>query len=139
MAECPFCHDDPETPVVARWSMFMALTVFSQNDLTKTGPGFRFVYKKKRTAYEWFFVGERARLGIPLARRRRRATFVRFYSGREREWDMSNLVGGLKPVLDSMVKMRLLTSDTRAGVVEHYDQVRHDVLSGLGITLEEIG
>jgi hypothetical protein len=51
---------------------------------------------------------------------------TRVYSGRERERDYVNLVGGCKAVVDALVLEGLLVDDAPKFVTDEYKQVRGD-------------
>lgn len=80
---------------------------------------------------------------IPFAAARRRVTFTRCYGGRQQERDHDNLVGGMKSVLDAMVRELLLVDDRPQWAELHYAQQRLDEsvaksARGLVVHLEEL-
>lgn len=137
MTACAKCGHDPSALVDHRWTFFVARRVPSLNDRVFNAGVTRFAYAKERNAWSWEF--RAARLGnlIPKATKRRRATIVRIFAGRERERDRDNLAGGMKACVDAMVREGLLVDDTTNAAEIHYQQRRGEV-SGVLFTLEEL-
>jgi hypothetical protein len=106
------------------WTFFIARRPPSLNERLHNGGPTRFAYAKVRDAWIWEFRAARLAHGIPAATGPRRLIARRIYSGREQERDFVNLVGGYKPVIDAMVRERLLVDDRPAMLADTYEQVR---------------
>lgn len=74
---------------------------------------------------------------VPTATKKRTIALTRLYSGREREWDYGNLVGGCKVVLDAMVDAGLLVDDSPKWSEQIYKQER-GAESGLRVEVTEL-
>lgn len=137
MTACPACLYDPAATVTASWSFFLPGPASSQNRLHGKG-GARFVYKKVRDTYERYIRLAIDAHRITQATGKRRVTLTRYYTGRQREFDRSNWVGGAKPVVDSLVRCGLLVDDSSKWVDDYYHQRRHEHLCGVEVVLEEL-
>lgn len=137
MTKCARCGFDPDVVVTASWSFTIEMGTASLNAQSTNKGGRRFAYKETRNHWSWWFRERRLALRIPVARRRRRLTLTRLYSGRQRELDRDNLVGGLKMVVDAMVRERLLVDDKNSAAEIHYLQERA-ASQGLRVLLEEV-
>ncbi len=75
---------------------------------------------------------------MPVAKRLRRVTLTRYYTGRSQRRDRGNLIGGMKPILDALVRQGFLVDDSEQWCEDHYAQVRHEMLAGVAVMLEEL-
>ena len=145
MTACPTCGH--VTPTVLRsWETWIDAKVESANSRSVNAGAARWGYAKKRDEWmvrwrcaAWGAVGaarDTPTLLIKATNRRRHVTFTRHYSGREREMDHANLVGGAKGMVDAMVRVGLLVDDSPKWFEAEYRQVRSD-RSGLHVRIEE--
>lgn len=141
---CKFCGGDSSLAVTARWENFLPLEPPSQN-LVGNNKGtwrVRKAYAKYRDDYQLLLAHWKNRASIPDATKRRRVTLTRYYSrtGRKRgqERDRINNAGGMKPLLDAMVNVRLLVDDKPGDVEDYYDQCKVVGASGVHVLLEEV-
>lgn len=156
MTACSRCGFDPDAKVTASWSFTIDRAVVSLNERgtnrgawTKRVPGKRTwnarrAYKADRDAWGWLVKAKRLELRIPKAKGRRRLTLTRLYGKGQRAFDRDNLVGGMKPVVDSMVLDGLLLGDTPELAEVHYDQIGSEpgaeraIGIGLLVVLEDV-
>ena len=134
---CAACGFDPDARVLASWTFTIEMPAASLNVRSTNKGGRRFAYKKARDQWHWWFRERRLALRIPVARRRRRVMLTRLYTGRQKELDRDNLIGGLKLVVDALVREELLAGDDSARAEIHYRQVPARS-SGLTVLLEEL-
>ena len=141
MTACPACHYDPDATVTACWRFFIPIAGPSQNRLHGKG-GARFKYRKVRDDYERMIraaiVAHKVMLAVGPRAAKRRVTLTRFYTGREREFDRANWVGGAKPILDALVRCGLLVDDSPRWLDDYYHQRRDEHLRGVEIQIEEV-
>jgi hypothetical protein len=131
---CQTCNQ--RVPDVARraWTATIPMKVTTSNGYVVNHGASRWKYKQARNDWEaWFAAKFREARGAETFRR---VTFVRLYSGREREFDYANLVGGMKPVVDAMKNVGLIVDDSTRWIEDHYRQERAEE-SGLRVTIEE--
>lgn len=144
MTTCPTCGHS--VPVVLRsWETWIDAKVESAN-VTRSNHGrAHHIYKQRRDYWMmlWRCASYGENLGIfdvtPLAtesKKRRHVTFTRHYTGREREMDHANMIGGMKGPVDAMVRVGLLVDDSPKWFEATYLQVRSD-RSGLHVRIEE--
>lgn len=133
---CARCGYDPTAIVTSRWEFTIARRVHSLNAHRGNYGGQRWAYKRDRDAWQWEFKVARINARIPSAIAKRRVMLTRLYSGRERAFDVDNLVGGMKLVIDAMVREGLLIGDDPARAELHHGQ-RREATSGLAVVIEE--
>ena len=116
-----FCmhHYVEELSLPFRFSV--PIEVQSQNRFKGMNP---FSYKRLRDSYERIARAMKGMHGIPDADGMRTVHLVRVYRKGRRPFDYGNLVGGLKPWLDAMVRTKLLVDDSPAHCRDTYDQKR---------------
>lgn len=137
-APCPKCGHDPRAVVTASWTLEIPRRVHSLNKRAINDRGAAGAkYRKQREGWAWDLRVLRVDQRIPHAVGMRRATLTRLYSGREQAFDQDNLTGGMKLVVDAMVREGLLVDDKPAVAEIHHLQVRAGQ-SGLLILLEEL-
>lgn len=151
MTACPTCGHVVERVTFSAATLIDA-KVESANRYSVNHGAARFAYAKKRD--EWFSQfratiwlvvvdGEETtattfQIGDPT--KRRRVTFTRCYAGRDREMDRANMIGGMKPVLDAMVRAGLLVDDSPKWLDDRYEQQRVGKgEDGLRVLIEEVG
>lgn len=89
----------------------------------------RWTMTSTRKKWERIFAAHKNASRIPDAHSRRNIVVTRYYGrnpltgGAHREWDYDNLVGGCKPVVDAMVRTRLLVGDGPKDCAISYRQV----------------
>jgi hypothetical protein len=145
---CPLCLCDPGALIAYRWEFVLPLVAPSQNDVAAGNHGGgRWKYKKLRERFEKAIEAALTPAQIKATERapmlrggdnptRRRVTFIRSYTGRQKERDHANLVGGLKLVVDALVNCSVLVDDSPKWFEGHYRQER-GAASGLQICVEE--
>lgn len=146
MTTCPTCGHS--VPVVLRsWEAWIDAKVESANSRSVNAGAARWGYAKKRDEWMarwrctvWAKSPATARSEptflIVTKDRKRCVTFTRHYSGREKEMDHANMVGGAKGMVDAMVRVGLLVDDSPKWFEAEYLQVRSD-RSGLHVRIEE--
>lgn len=137
MSACVRCGHNPEAVVTARWSKAFDREIKSLNESSTNKGAYRWQYKRDRDAWSWLLRAWHLEARIPIATRLRRVTITRSYTGRQREFDEGNFVGGCKGLVDALVRERLLVDDTRALAEIHYVQVKSTV-SATEIVIEEL-
>lgn len=132
------CAYDEAAPVARSWTFDVgseeaaSLNSHQQNDARG------WAYRKMRDRWVLLLRSAARAGGIPRPEERRRITLTRLYSGRQRELDRDNLVGGLKAVVDALRRADLILDDTRRWAQVHYLQERGD-RRGLRVQVEEVG
>lgn len=96
----------------------------SQNELRSNHGAARFRYKAERTWWERALRDRMTEGVVDCAKARRIVRLTRELTGRERPRDYGNLVGGLKPVLDAMVRVGVLVDDSEQWLTDIYEQQR---------------
>jgi hypothetical protein len=139
---CPFCGGDARRVVAAQWRFFIPRQATSMN-AHRQNDARGHAYRKERDRWEQDLRAHGRATRLPWAPPAasagiRRVTLLRLFCGRQRELDYGNLVGGLKPVLDAMVRSGWLLDDSPAYCEDHYLQRRHDMLSGIEFTVEDL-
>lgn len=136
MTACPKCGFDADATVLSSWLMLIERDPKSMNDRVVNAGVSRYTYKRERTAWAWAIRAARLAWKVPNAKGRRRLTLTRLFNGRQREWDRDNLVGGMKVIVDALVREGLLVGDDPASAEIHYDQ--QPGLGGLKVQIEEL-
>ena len=151
---CPFCGWDPTTKVGASWSLDIRIPqrvidrcklkghVPSKNELVdgKTGRTVRWKYRFLRDAFfdEICSAIEKLPEACWSAGGHRRLIFTRRMGPMQREFDTANLIGGLKPVVDSLKKAGVIKDDSPKWLSDFYRQVRDNKNPGLTIEVQEV-
>lgn len=125
---------------------FIVLGALASQNRAPTNHGpWRFAYQKARREWVKEF---RSKLDAGLVTRadgRRVVRMTRLYSGRKREWDRGNLIGGMKLVLDAMSRPRaakqaakgvidgvgLIVDDSPKWLLDVYEQERTEMICGM--------
>lgn len=136
-AACTACGQMLPLPTGPVYAFEIARKVPTMNDHIQNQGSARWRYKRDREAWALEFRAVRMNGLCPRAMTKRRVTFVRLYTGREREWDNGNFVGGLKLVLDAMVKEALLIDDNSKFLDDVYRQEKCD-RTGLRVEIVEL-
>lgn len=152
-AACPKCGYNSDAAVVGRYSFLIKRDPPSLNRRlvnTLTG-GHRYRREKatwmfeirairlaKRVPYAYRAATDRS--SWPVAEGKRRITIARLYSGRQKQRDVDNLAGGMKPVVDAMVAEGLLRDDSPEYAEIYYQQRRTaEESAGLWFEIEILG
>jgi hypothetical protein len=138
VSACRLCGGDAEAVVAAAWEFCVPIQPPSQNDIAMNHGNSRFRYSRIRTDFETYVRAQVMLLKIPRATARRRVTFTRLYTGRGQRRDRGNLIGGMKPVLDALVRQGLLVDDREEYCEDYYRQERHASISGVVMRIEEL-
>lgn len=135
MAICGTCSQT--LPTAKRsWTMSIGVDIPSQNEIASNKGGGRFKYRAVRNLFYTDIRNALEIVRIPFASSKRRVLITRFYSGRCRDFDKGNLIGGCKPLMDSLVSHGLVFDDSPKWIEAHYFQERsHE--SSTRITIEE--
>lgn len=113
--------------------LFVPLVPLSHNRFHNTHWTVYNAYKKDcRAALESVDLSVFGRM-LPFSR----WVYVRCYTGKEKEFDDANFVGGTKPITDTLVRMGVLVDDKPCNFKATYEQRRGDV-SGLILRLVEV-
>lgn len=80
----------------------------------------RRAFRLARDAAHAYACDAKVRLGIPAATGKRRVSLTRVCGPRQRMMDHVNWAAACKPVLDSLVRSRLLVDDSRKWVDDTY-------------------
>jgi hypothetical protein len=123
---CDFCGADPLAIVSGTWEMELPIGSPSQNAMSgnKGSMAARAAYRKLRDNYCLFIRTFARQLSIPHATARRRIRFVRYYMGRSQPYDLANLIGGAKALVDALVLEGQLLDDDEKHFEGHYAQRR---------------
>jgi len=139
---CVKCGHDPAATIAASWSFVIEREVVSLNERSTNRGAWRTrrAYKADRKAWAWHLRDQRLKLQIPAARAKRRITLTRIYGPGCRAFDRDNLAGGLKLVVDDIVKEGLLLGDRPKDAEIHYEQrrVAAGEVAGLRVVIEEL-
>lgn len=120
MAGCVQCGWDADRTPKHTWTVECAGIIPSQNALGgnhKTG----FVYRRYRKFYEHALVELNA---VPRANKFRAVLITRVYGKRCRTYDMGNLVGGCKPLVDVLKGFAVILDDRDDCARFYYKQER---------------
>ena len=117
---CPACDYDDLAEVTATYTLVLHQAAQSLNAVG--------VNSKNNRGYR----GARNRWGkllqpygkLPEAKKPRRIFFTRFWGKGKRAYDFGNLVGGFKPLLDMVVRAKLLVDDSPKHCAEYYRQYK---------------
>lgn len=135
---CPACGHDPSAAIGLRWSFFVSREVQSLNAHRGNYGGQRWAYAKDRDAWQQWFVALGRQHCVTAASGKRRVTLTRCYSGRQREYDVDNLIGGCKSAVDAMRRAKLITGDDKRGAEILYRQRKVATEPGLEVVIEEL-
>lgn len=102
-----------------RWTVVLRKPAQSMNVVGVNGRG-NHRYRKARSVW----LSQLDKHHVPLAYRKRRIFFTRFYGARKRAYDYGNLVGGFKPLLDMIVEKRWLIDDKPKYCEDYYLQFK---------------
>ena len=117
MASCKACGYDKSLSVIKSYELTIAGRLPSQNRLR---PRFN-SYAKNRYAVALLKQGRPYVTG-----RKRRVWITRLFGKRGRSYDIGNLVGGAKPLIDALVTTGWLVDDSPKWLECHYSQHRSD-------------
>jgi hypothetical protein len=138
-AACRLCGGRPDAEVVASWTLVIDRDAPSQNRLPAKGRGgSSFAYAKERDLWVMLFMVAARSAGVSKVAGPRRVTFTRRYAGRKKLRDHANVIGGMNPVVDAMVRAGLLVDDSPAWFEAYYRQERVGHGGGTIVLLEEL-
>jgi hypothetical protein len=130
MTACPYCGDDPSTPVLERYSFTIEIAIPNPQNLKgggkrlhNSGAG-RWAYAKIRDRFA-HTVRSAQDLGLcPNGRKKRvcRVVIERLWGPRKRRWDREAVVIGSKPLIDALVNAGALVDDSERYARIHYQQ-----------------
>ena len=132
---CPKCGFDDTAPILGIVEFFLDKPAASLNDRHVNAGGGRWGYAKERNAWSWLVAAAKLRHHLIEPRNRCRVTLTRVYSGRQRALDTDNLAG-MKPLLDALVRAKLLRGDGPKDAEVHYRQEKRD-RRGVAVMIEE--
>ncbi len=110
---CRACGYDAGLPVLLVAELNLSVSWPSQNQLganARGNAGFR--YRKNRQEFAAALHGALARTSVPSAALRRRVWLRRVYRPGKRPYDVANLIGGGKAIVDVLVSRGLLVDDS---------------------------
>lgn len=100
---------------MTRWTITIPRAIVSQNRAPSNKGAARYGYKTERTRWAWD-VGMAAKAaGIPLATGRRRVVITRLIGKGQREYDIANLWGGAKALIDVLTVEKRFRGSLRPG------------------------
>lgn len=137
MSQCVKCGFDPHAVVVASWTFMLEHEVLSLNARVSNAGASRWRYAKERDAWSWHVRVAKLNQRIRPATRRRRLTLIRIYARGQRALDRDNLAGGMKPLVDAIVREKLVVDDTAAWLELHHGQ-EPGTERGVRVLLEEL-
>jgi Holliday junction resolvase RusA-like endonuclease len=137
VSACCKCGHDPLAVVGGRWELHIAKDPPSLNDRLHNAGASRWRYAKERAAWAWLIRQARLVSSATRATGKRRVTLTRVYAGRQKERDADNLAGGMKAIVDALVREGLLIDDAPRFAEIHHAQVRGEP-TGLRIEIEEL-
>lgn len=142
MVACERCGHDPSARVVASWSFFVDKEVESLN-AHRVNAGAKWqqaAYRRERNNWSSWMMLCKSNERVPTATAKRRVRLVRQYTGRQRAFDRDNLIGGMKPCVDAMVRAGILAGDAEQWAEIDYAQRKGgpNERSGLWVIVEEL-
>lgn len=137
MTACLACGQQLLVATLPLWTFTIDHKVESANSRTVNAGTARWSYSKARDTWQTLFEHAMRLHRVTRAPDKRRLVLTRCYTSKQREWDYDNLVGGMKCVLDAMVKAGLLLDDNSRFVEGEYKQERTG-RSGLRVDVWEV-
>lgn len=137
MAACTRCEYDSAAPVLRSWEWEIGLELASLN-AHQQNDSRGWAYRKSRDTWTALMRSAAVAAAMPVPTEKRRVLFTRLYSGREREWDDDNLIGGAKLARDAMERAGIILSDARRWAQFSYAQEK-GARRGLRVLVEEVG
>lgn len=135
---CPSCSWDLEAVVLWSADLVLPLTWPSQNTMGAIHRGSAgWKYRRYRAAFEGCL--RKYTKAVPKATKFRRAWLTRCWGRRKRAYDMGNLIGGGKALIDGMVTLGYLIDDSPEYFLGSYHQEKAvDGKDSIRIRLEEV-
>lgn len=113
VAKCPACSFDPALPVLHIADLVVSHSYPSQNQLGANGRGKSgWHYRRFRQEFAAALHAALGRVEIPKATLKRRVWIKRVYRPGKRPYDVANLLGGGKALVDVLVSRGLLKDDS---------------------------
>lgn len=122
---CAACGFDPAAPYVTVAELSIPVSFPSQNQLggnARGGAGFH--YRKLRQEFAAALHRALGNAEVPVAKGKRRVWLKRLYKPGKRPYDVANLVGGGKHIVDCLVTRGLLIDDAPKYFEGIYAQVQ---------------
>lgn len=125
--ECPACGFDPTTPVAEVAHLVLPISYPSQNQLGANARGSAgWHYRRLRQEFAAALHAALADSNVPKATGKRRVWIRRLYKPGKRPYDLANLIGGGKAIVDVLVSRGLLKDDSAEWFEGFYEQVGGD-------------
>jgi len=133
--KCIACNYDPDLLITHTDTVILDHAVFSLNT-TGTNTKNNRAYRKQRKTWARLLLREYS--GLKRATAKRRISITRLWGKGKRAYDYGNLVGGLKPLLDEIVRAGLLLDDSPKCCADYYYQYKApDGIDRVVIVLED--
>jgi hypothetical protein len=130
MSPCVKCGHNPDAQVTARWAFSLDKRITSANTRTVNAGASRWRYAKERDEWQWLVKAALRQFFVSLTTARptskRRITITRIYAGRCQAIDRDNLVGGVKALVDAIVREGVVHDDGAEWLELHVQQDRQD-------------
>lgn len=120
--KCLKCGYDPDRVVTASWSFVLQREPKSLNARVVNVGASRWRYAKERDAWSWLVRAARLEHKITPACGLRRMTLTRVYASGQRAIDVDNLSGGMKSLVDAIVREGIVRNDNPTWLELHHDQ-----------------
>jgi len=115
---CKACNYDPDELYTQVCTFIIKESWPSQNELSSNLKGRSgFKYRRWRDKFE-----KATRPAEEPAQGQRRVWFTRHYGARKRDFDYANLVGGGKPLIDTLVRCGYFVDDSPKLMIAYYKQ-----------------
>lgn len=121
MSACAKCCYDPDAQVAAAFLFLVEREALSLNAHVSNDK-FGHRYRRERDTWCWLLRAARSAGRVRIGDTKRRVTLTRVYGPRKRDLDRDNLAGGMKCIVDALVRERLLVDDTGKWAEIHYAQ-----------------
>jgi hypothetical protein len=120
---CVACGFDPSTPTLLVAELSIPVNFPSQNQLGANKPGRAgWHYRRLRMDFAGALHAALAAAKVPKATKKRRVWFKRVFRPGKRPYDVANLIGGGKHIVDVLVTRGLLKDDSPAWLEGIYAQ-----------------
>ncbi len=130
------CRFNPDAPVAASWSCRVQSYCPTLNSIGVNSK-MNHRYRGWRKAFEKHF-GPWLQESVPAALKYRRVIVTRVYGKGKRPYDSGNLIGGCKPLLDTLTNFGAIYDDKDLWCESHYRQEKSlDGLDYLEVRIDE--
>ncbi len=121
---CIACGFDESLPYTTVGELTIPISWPSQNELGSNGKGGAgWHYRRLRQEFASELYAALTQASVPEATGRRRVWLTRIYKPGKREYDVANLLGGGKHIVDCLVTRSLLIDDKRKFFEGVYSQI----------------